>query len=150
MKELHFSMQINAPKQKVWETMLNKDSYVVWTQVFNPSGSTYEGSWDQGSSIRFIGPEEDGKPSGMLSKIKENRKYEFLSIQHIGELNKGVEKMYEPGAEAYENYTFNEKDGGTEVLVDMTSAQDFPKEYEEMFQTMWPQALQKLKELAEQ
>ena len=37
------------------------------------------------------------------------------------------------------------KDGKTELLVDM----DINDEYKEMFEGMWPNALQKLKELAE-
>ena len=49
------------------------------------------------------------------------------------------------GIGALENYTFKEKDGTTEVLIDM----DLHEEYREMFNNMWPEALQKLKELAE-
>lgn len=46
---------------------------------------------------------------------------------------------------AFENYTFREKDGGTELLVDM----DTNEEYKQMFEEMWPKALQSLKEIAE-
>jgi hypothetical protein len=46
---------------------------------------------------------------------------------------------------AFENYTFKEKNGTTEVIVEM----DINDEYKEMFEGMWPKALQKLKELAE-
>lgn len=38
-----------------------------------------------------------------------------------------------------------EKDGGTELIVDV----DTPDQYTEMFRGLWPQALQKLKEIAE-
>lgn len=44
-----------------------------------------------------------------------------------------------------ENYTFKNKDGKTELLVDM----DINDEYKEMFEDMWPKALQKLKEISE-
>jgi len=46
---------------------------------------------------------------------------------------------------SFENYTFMAKDGGTEVLVEL----DTPDEYAEMFEEMWPKALEILKELAE-
>ena len=46
----------------------------------------------------------------------------------------------------FENYTFAEKDGGTEVNIDMDIVNE---EYKEMFEGMWPKALLKLKELAE-
>lgn len=41
--------------------------------------------------------------------------------------------------------SFIEKDGATEVLVDM----DAEDEYVEMFSKMWPEGLKKLKEMAE-
>ena len=48
-------------------------------------------------------------------------------------------------APAFENYTFNDKNGATEVLVDM----DVEDEHVQMFNEMWPKGLRKLKELAE-
>ena len=46
---------------------------------------------------------------------------------------------------ALENYTFKEIDGKTELLIEM----DINEEYKELFQDIWPKALQKLKEIAE-
>lgn len=147
MKKLRFSVEINAPKEKVWNTMFNKDTYSVWTEAFSP-GSRYEGSWDKGSKILFLGPGEKGD-MGMVSRIKENRPYEYVSIEHIGVIENGVEDTTSDSvkqwAGALENYTFKEFNGKTEVLVDM----DSNDEYAEMFQGMWPRALDKLKELAE-
>ena len=48
-------------------------------------------------------------------------------------------------AGSLENYTFKDKNGKTELLVDM----DINDEYKDMFSDMWPKALKKLKELAE-
>jgi len=150
MQKLHYSIFIKAPKQKVWETMLNDDTYRQWTAEFNPAGSYYEGGWETGSDIKFLGPEKDGTVSGMIAKIKESRPYDYVSIQHMGEINKGEEKMYKPDSESFENYTLNEINGGTEVLVDLISSDSFPHDYESMFQEAWPKALDKLKALAEQ
>jgi len=149
MEKLHFSISINAPKEKVWDTMLNDDTYREWTSVFNPSGSYFLGDWSEGSEIRFIGTETDGKVSGMLSRIKENRKYEFLSIQHLGEIIKGELKPWTDqemaGKEFFENYTFKQSGDITEVMVDI----DTNEEYKGMFEETWPKALEKLKSLAE-
>ena len=49
-------------------------------------------------------------------------------------------------APAYENYTFRGRDGATEVRVDL----DVVDEHAPMFEEMWPRALSRLKELAEQ
>lgn len=153
MDGLHFSIDINAPKQKVWDVMLADKTYREWTTPFNPSGGSYfEGSWDKGSKILFLGPGEQGKPGGMVSKIVENRPYDFISIEHQGEVVDGKEDMDSPNAKAWagahENYTFTEKDGVTTLKVDLTGA-DIPDEFVKMFEGMWPKALAKLKELAE-
>lgn len=149
MQKLHFSKFINAPVEKVWDTMFNNETYRKWTAPFHP-GSYYEGSWEQGSEIRFIGPDpETGEKMGMYSRIAENRPHEFVSIEHIGIIKGDVvdttSDEVKKWAPAFENYTFIEKDGGTEVVID----QDINDEYKAMFEDMWPKALDALKELAE-
>jgi hypothetical protein len=145
MDRLHFSISIDAPKEKVWNTMLNKDTYTDWTSVFAP-GSYYEGDWKEGSKIVFLDPNAN---AGMVSRIKENRKHEFMSIEHLGVVKDGEEivdgEEVISWAGALENYTFKEKNGKTEVLVDL----DTSEEYKDMFQNIWPKALDRLKELSE-
>lgn len=149
MQKLKFSIEINAPKEKVWNTMLDDKTYRMWTTPFN-EGSYYKGDWSKGSKIIFLGPDQEtGKEGGMVSRIAENKLYEFISIEHLGIIKDGVEdttsedvKKWTP---AFENYTFQEKNGTTEVLVEM----DINDEYKEMFEGMWPKALQVLKEIAE-
>jgi len=151
MQKLHFSIMINAPKEKVWHTMLEDATYRQWTSVFNEGGSHYEGSWEEGSKIHFIGPDpKTGKLGGMVSIIETNRPYEYLSIKHIGIITDGKEDTTSEEAKrwspAYENYTFKEENGVTEVLIDT----DMTDEYAAMFEDLWPKALERLKELAEQ
>lgn len=141
-KKLHFEIFINAPVEKVWNTMLEKETYGQWTEVFSP-GSTYDGSWEQGSTIRFV---DEARTGGMDSEIAENRMHEFVSIRHLsmfqnGETMTDAQDMFP----AYENYTFVAKDGGTQVLIEL----DMAEEWEAMFSEMWPKALEKLKELCE-
>lgn len=149
MEKLHFSIKINAPKEKVWNTMLGEESYKKWTDVFM-AGSYYEGDWNEGSKIFFLAPDESGKVGGMVSRIKENRQYEYVSIEHLGMVQNGKEDTssdeVKKWAGALENYTFKENNGTTEVLVDM----DSNAEYKEMFEEMWPKALKKLKKFSEQ
>lgn len=149
MQKLHFSITINAPKEKVWHTMLDDAPYREWTTAFNP-GSYYKGSWEQGSKILFLGPDpKTGEEGGMVSRIAENRPYEFISIEHQGLVNNGVEDTTSDEAKkwapAYENYTLKEDNGVTEVTVDMDSEESMTEE----FSRMWPEALKKLKEVAE-
>ena len=149
MTKLHFSIIINASKKKVWNTMLEDKTYREWTKAFDPS-SHYKGDWSKGSKILFLGTDPStGEEGGMVSRIAENKLYEYMSIEHLGMIKDGVEdttseevKKWVP---AFENYTFKETDGKTEVQVDL----DSNEEYAKMFEDMWPKALQILKELAE-
>ena len=150
MEKLHFEIQINASKEKVWNTMLADETYRQWTSPFNPGGSYYKGDWSQGSKILFLGPSEDGKgEGGMVSRIQENREHEFISIEHVGLVGNGVEDTTSEAVEkwtpAFENYTFTDKDGGTLLLIDG----DINEEYKALFEGMWPKGLQILKELCE-
>ena len=149
MSKLNFSIVIDAPISKVWDTMLEDKTYRIWTEAFMP-GSYYKGDWNKGSKILFLGPGADGKIGGMVSRIKDNRLYEFISIEHLGEVIDGVEDTtsdrVKDWAGALENYTFIDKNGKTDLVVDM----DINAEYKEMFEGMWPKALQKLKELCEE
>ena len=149
MQKLHFSITINAPKEKVWNTMLEDQTYREWTTAFNP-GSYYKGDWSKGSKMLFLGPNpENGEEGGMVSRIAENKPYEFISIEHLGIVKNGIEDTTSEEAKkwtpAFENYTFEEVNGTTRLLVDTDSEES----YAEMFNNMWPEALQKLKALAE-
>ena len=82
MKKLQFKTEIIASAKKVYNTMLgidNIETYEQWTAEFNPT-STYEGSWEKGSKIYFVGTDENGKRGGMVSEIADNVPYKFVSI----------------------------------------------------------------------
>lgn len=154
MEKLHFSIVINAPVQKVWDTMLNRETYLQWTDVFNPdpnSKGNVEGNWEKDSKMKFIGTDENGKSGGMVSMIEENKPYEYLSIHHIGIINEdGSEDITSEEAkkwEGHENYSFKEVDGKTEVSVNMEGTYD--ENFTQYLQETWPKALQKLKDLSE-
>jgi hypothetical protein len=152
MQKLQFKKEINASAQKVYETMLginNKATYEYWVATFNPT-STYEGSWDKGSKILFVGTDENGKKGGMVSEIVEHKAANFISIRHHGFLDGDTEittgEEGEKWAGGHENYSFQENNGITTVTVDM----DTIDEYLDYFNTTYPKALDKLKEITEQ
>ena len=151
MEKLQFKVNINAPATKVYDVMLgisNKSTYEQWTFLFNPT-STYEGSWDKGSKILFIGVDENGDKGGMVSRIAENIPNRFVSIQHYGLLNANEEITEGPDVEkwanGFENYSLVENNGATTVTVDLDTTEDFIDYMNESY----PKALDKLKELCE-
>jgi hypothetical protein len=151
MKNLQFQKDINASAEKVYNTMLginNLETYQQWTAEFNPT-STYEGSWEKGAKMYFIGTDENGKRGGMVSEIADNIPYRFVSIRHYGfldgenEITEGEE--VEKWAGGLENYSFQEQEGVTTVTITI----DVTEDHLDYFNTTWPKALDKLKELAE-
>jgi uncharacterized protein YndB with AHSA1/START domain len=149
MKKLHFSITINAPAEKVWRTMLDDPTYREWSKPLG-GGGYFKGSWEKGSKMLFVGQDpETGQEGGMVSRIAENRPNEFISIEHLGIVQNGVEDTTSEEAKkwapAFENYTLKEENGVTEVSVE----QDMAEEMAEEFEKMWPEALAKLKEISE-
>jgi uncharacterized protein YndB with AHSA1/START domain len=149
LQTLHFEIAINAPAEAVYQTMLDKKHYEEWTAEFNPT-SRYEGSWEKGSKIVFLGTDEQGNVGGMVSRIKENIPNQFVSIEHLGiiqgdqEITSGSE--IDGWAGALENYTFTSAGEKTLLKVDLDSNQEFMN----YFIDTWPKALNKLKNICEQ
>ena len=148
MQTLHFSITIKAPVEKVWHAMLDDKTYRAWTAEFH-AGSYFIGDWSKGTKMLFLGPNETGGTGGMVSTIKENKQYEFISIEHLGFVENGKEDTTSDAVKSWqgvhENYTFKQVGNATEVLVDIDTADEF----KEMFEGMWPKALATLKKIAE-
>lgn len=154
MKKIQFTIDIKAPAQQVYETMLGLghiETYQQWTAAFNPT-STYEGNWEKGSKMYFVGTDESGKRGGMVSEIAENIPNKFVSICHRGILDGENEitegPMVEQWAGGLENYSFEEHEGITTVMVECDEVAD--EGMQEYFNSTWPKALAKLKEVIEQ
>ncbi|HMQ07582.1 MAG TPA: hypothetical protein PKC30_09795 [Saprospiraceae bacterium] len=151
MQRLQFKVDIKAGSHLVYDVMLGlskKSTYEEWTSVFN-AGSTYEGSWSKGSKIYFVGTSDNGDRGGMISQIVDNLPGQFVSIRHYGILNGNEEILegdqVEKWAGGIENYTYVENQDLTTVIVDL----DAMEEYADYFQTTYPIALEKLKEIVE-
>lgn len=161
MKKTKYIVSIHAPANKVYDIMLgisNKSTYEQWTALFNPT-STYEGSWNKGSKMLFVGTDENGEKGGMVSEIADNIPNQFVSIRHYG-IVKGTKEIFEgpdveKWANGFENYTFEENNarpddpvgrGTTTVTVDLDTVADFL----DYMNDTYPKALEKLKEICEQ
>lgn len=151
MKKLIYKQSINASAEKVYKTMLGLEqigTYEEWTAAFNPT-SSYEGNWEKGSKMMFVGVDESGQKGGMISRIAELEPAQFVSIQHYGMLKDGKEITTGPEVEqwanSFENYRFSETNGTTTVQVEL----DMVADYESYMNETYPQALLKLKALCE-
>jgi hypothetical protein len=152
MEKIHFSVTIEAPVEKVYETMLglkDKSTYEQWTTLFNPT-SSFEGSWDKGSKMMFIGIDSNGEKGGMISEIVENVPKKFVSIRHYGMLVAGKEitegPKVEEWANSFENYTFEVDNGIVKLEVELDTVTDFV----DYMNDKYPKALARLKEICEE
>lgn len=145
MQKIHFSANINAPKEKVWEMLWNLDAYRIWTSVFAEGSDVKTDNWKEGSKVLFL----DGKGSGMVSMVATNKVNEHMSFRHIGIIKDGVEDTSSDAVKAWagatENYHLSENNGTTTLFVEMDVTEDF-KDYMEK---TWPVAMEKIKALAE-
>ncbi len=139
MRTLNFSIDIDAPKEQVWDCLWSDQGYRTWTAVFS-EGSYAESDWEQGSRILFLSPSGDG----MFGIIDQKVPYEIMRFKHLGEISNGVEvpKEWEGAIEAYR---LTETDGKTVLNVSI----DTNDEYASTFQEIFPRALNILKQQSE-
>ena len=152
MNKLQFKVSINAPVARIYDIMLglsSKSTYEQWTALFNPT-STYEGTWEKGNKILFVGVDEQGEKGGMVSRVAEIIPNRFVSIQHYGLMAGGKEITEGPDVEkwanGFENYSFEAHGEGATVTVHL----DTTEEFVDFMNETYPKALDKLKEICEQ
>lgn len=138
------SIEINAPKEKVWDVLLNDQFIRIWYSAFG-DGVKAETDWNLGSKAVFT----DNSKSGMVGKIIAKKPGEILSVEYQGVVVDGVEDYDSDDAMnvkgGLETYELTEKDGVTKLAISC----DMSEEYFEMMSEAWENALQKIKELAE-
>ena len=145
METLKYKIEIAAPAKKVWETMLQQETYRQWVGKSWP-GSTYEGKWEKGEKIKFVSSEGEGA----LAEMVEAKPYEQILARHIALLQKGgVEDRTSEVAQGWvgttEGYQFTERNGSTTVTVTIETK----AEWRDMFDEGWPAALEELKKITE-
>jgi hypothetical protein len=152
MNTLQYTIKINAPVKKVYDVMLgisNISTYEQWTAMFNPT-STYEGNWNKGSKMLFVGLDQKGNKGGMVSEIADNITNKYISIRHYGLVQANMEITAGPEVEkwanGFENYTFEENNGVTNIAIELVGLTEDLIQY---MNDSWPKALNKLKEVCE-
>ena len=145
MKHIEFKVQISAPKETVWDALVNLDKYKIWAKAFS-SDSQFIGDWKQGESITFFDP----NLGGTKAIFEELILYKRICARHIAIWNKdGSEDVESEEARKWmgtiESYTLNEEKGKTELIIEIHTHED----YINIFNNSWPKAIKLLKELCE-
>lgn len=147
MKKVQFTKEINAPIQKVWDTLWNKATYPQWTSSFSPTGdSVMQSDWKVGGKTLFL----DTKGNGMISTIKtKNEPYEIV-FEHLGEIIDGKEdttsEKVKSWAGSLEEYHLSENSGTTTLTASCQTSE----EWEQMMNNGFTKGLDVVKNLSEQ
>ena len=147
-QKLNFHINIDAPVDVVYKTVIDSNLFMDWTSAFGP-GSYYKGNWEKGSKMIFIADMEDGSQAGMISHIKDHVPKQLISIEHLGMLQNGEEILEGEDVDSFkgsiENYSFSTNGKITTMIVNT----DVFMETDSFFNKTWPLALERIKELSE-
>jgi hypothetical protein len=142
MDEMQFSIEINATKERVWDTMWQDGTFREWASIIDPE--TYmAGDLKEGNEIQFISSESGYGVTSLVEKLVAG---EFLLLRHRADTQEeGKREREEQWTGGEESYSLVEQDGTTTLTV----AFGVPPELEDEFRVNYPKALERLRELAE-
>lgn len=136
-------MEINAPKEKVWQVLTDNNLTTIWYSAFG-EGTHAETDWKLGSKALFT----DNTGSGLVSKIIVNKPFESLSVEHQGIVTNGTEDYESDIAKlikgGLENYYLTETNGITTLSIEC----DMSSDYYDSMSAAWEDALKILNKLA--
>lgn len=144
MKKLEFTIDIDAPAEKVWYSLWDEENYKNWTSAFC-EGSYVVTDYKEGSKAHFLSPSGEG----MFSSVTRNKPFEIMSFNHIGLLKNFEEQPIDDDTKLWsgceEKYELAENNGKTTVKASV----DVIEQHADYFNQSFPNGLKKLKEIAE-
>ena len=142
MQKQQFSIEIQAPCEKVWNTLFDDKSFRDWGSIID-EGQYMVVEMKEGSEVQFI---SSSSGYGVTSSVEKLVPHQFVSFRQLADTKdngKGQrEKEWSGGAESY---TLVENNNITTLRVNI----DVPPGLEETFQVRFPKALERIKFLAE-
>jgi len=143
-QKIEKSIEINAPKEKVWDVLILDEYNREWYKSFS-EGTHADTDWQVGSKAIFT----DNSKDGIIGRIIKNEPGKALEIEYDGMIMGGVEdydgdlaKKVKGGKETY---LLTSNNGKTTLSVSC----DMDPEYLEMMTEQWGVAMEKIKELSE-
>lgn len=142
MNELEFTVEINASKQKVWNTLWQDETFRQWAGLVDP-GTYMKGELRQGNEVEFISAENG---YGVTSLVAEVVPTEHLLLKHQADTqDSGEQEREKEWTGGEESYRLKQASNVTTLTVTF----GVPAAQEEYFKENYPKALMRVKELAE-
>ena len=141
INRLQFSVDIKAEKAKIWKSLWNDSSYRDWASVFFEGSYAITDNWEEGSTVLFLGPDQNG----IFSIIETHLPNKIIAFKHIGNVVKGEKQAIDDETRAWsgatEIYTLNEGIDSNTLTVEI----DVLDEHLEFMTNAFPKALEKVK-----
>src|SRR5204862_2498632 len=113
MKEMQFSVVINATKERVWDTLWQDETLREWAGIIDP-GTHMVGDLKEGNEIQFI----SGNGYGVTSLVEKLTPGEFALLRHSADTKEnGKQERENQWTGGKESYSLAEKDGSTTLTA---------------------------------
>jgi hypothetical protein len=142
MKRLRFSIEIDAPRDHVWHTLWDDGSFRDWANLID-EGTYMVGELDEGSQVQWISASSGYGVTSMVEKLISN---ECVVFRHLADTKEdGLLERENEWTGGREIYSLQANKTGTTLTVEL----DTPPDQEETFEEILPNALARVKALAE-
>ena len=139
---MQFSIEIHAPKEMVWDTLWQDETFREWASIIDP-GTYMVGELKEGNEVQYISAENGYGVTSLVEKLVAG---EFVLLRHSSDTQDiGKRERTKEWTGGEESYALAEKDG----ITTLTVAFDVPTKMEAYFQVHYPKALERVKVLAE-
>lgn len=143
MKTIQKTKEINAPKEKVWNVLLEDEYNRIWMAEFM-EGSHAKTDWIVGHKVRFL----DNDNNGLVGRILTKQPYDVIEMEYDGEVKNGEDdfdsEMAQQMKGSRENYYLSESNGVTTLKIEV----DMGDDWIDMMSAAWDKALDKIEELS--
>jgi hypothetical protein len=142
VKQMRFSIEIGASKEKVWRTMWRDETFRDWANIIDP-GTHMVGELKEGNEIQFISSENGYGVTSLVAKLVPG---EFVLLKHRADTqDSGARERDQQWTGGEETYALE----GNGRAATLTVSFGVPLELEDYFKVAYPKALERLKTLAE-
>jgi uncharacterized protein YndB with AHSA1/START domain len=142
MKEMQFSIDIHANREKVWGVLWRDETFRQWASLIDPD--TYMvGDLVEGNTVQFISGDSG---YGVTSLVEKVTPCEYLLLRHSADTqDEGQRERDDQWTGGAEIYTLTENNDVTTLTIQF----DSPGELVDIMNENYPKAMTKIKELAE-
>ena len=143
MKQMQFSIEINASKAKVWATLWEDATFRDWASIID-EGTYIKGEIKEGNEIQFL---SSVNGYGVTSQVEKLDRDTFVLFRHSADTkDHGEQERKKEWTGGTESYSLTEEGG----VATLTVKTDVPIELEDLFNISLPKALERIKTLAEE